>query len=79
MTNRCIKWVVNFSKVFQILSWHVSASGCQLQVVVGALEATQVMSVLWAYTGYEPSSVARFGGMVNMPRNGAHGAVEKPD
>jgi hypothetical protein len=26
--------------------------------VVGALEATQAMSVLWAYTDYDPSSVA---------------------
>jgi hypothetical protein len=32
------------------LPQHVSACGYHLQGVVGALEATQVMSVLWAYT-----------------------------
>jgi hypothetical protein len=40
------------------LPQHVSASGFHLQGVVGALEATQVMSVLWAFTDYDPSSVA---------------------
>jgi hypothetical protein len=37
---------------------HVSANGCHLQGVVGSLEATQAVSVLWAYTDYGPSSVA---------------------
>jgi hypothetical protein len=40
------------------LPQHVSASGCHLQGVVGALGATQVISVLWAYTDYDPSTVA---------------------
>jgi hypothetical protein len=44
--------------MFQILPRHVSASGCHFQGVVGALQATQAMSALWAYTGYDPSSVA---------------------
>jgi hypothetical protein len=43
------------------LSQHVSASGSHLQRVVGALETTQVISVLWAYTDYDPSSVASCG------------------
>jgi hypothetical protein len=43
------------------LPQHVSASGCHLQRVVGALEAIQAMSVLWAYTDYGPSSVASCG------------------
>jgi hypothetical protein len=59
MTNRCVKELVDFIKVFQILRRHVSASGCHLQGVVGALQVTQTVSVLWAYTGYDPSSVAR--------------------
>jgi hypothetical protein len=33
-------------------------SKCHLLGVVGALEATQAMTVLWAYTDYDPSSVA---------------------
>jgi hypothetical protein len=37
MTNRCIKELVDFIKVFQILPRHVSASGYHLQGVVGAL------------------------------------------
>jgi hypothetical protein len=54
-----------FYNVFQILPRHVSASGCHLQGVVGALEATQAMSVLWAYTDYDPSSVASCRGIHN--------------
>jgi hypothetical protein len=42
---------------------HVSASGYHLQGVVGALEATQGISVLWAYTDYDRSSVANCRGM----------------
>jgi hypothetical protein len=34
---------------------HISASGCHLQGVVGALEATQVISVLWMYVDYDSS------------------------
>jgi hypothetical protein len=37
MTNRCVKWVVDFIEVFQILPQHVSASGCHLQGVVGGM------------------------------------------
>jgi hypothetical protein len=40
------------------LPQHVSASGCHLQGFIGALEATRAVSVLWAYTDHEPSSVA---------------------
>jgi hypothetical protein len=40
------------------LPQHVSASGCYVQAVVGPLEATQAVSVLWAYMDYDPSSVA---------------------
>jgi hypothetical protein len=47
------------------LPQHVSASGCHLQGVVSALEATQVISVLWAYTGYDPSSVASCRGVAS--------------
>jgi hypothetical protein len=55
MTNKCVKELVDFINVFlQILPRHVSASGCHLQVVVGALQVTQAMSVLWAYTDYDP-------------------------
>jgi hypothetical protein len=43
------------------LPQHVSASGYHLQGVVGALEATQAVSVLWEYTDYDPSSVASCG------------------
>jgi hypothetical protein len=42
---------------------HVSASGCQFQGAVGVSEATQAVSVLWAYTDYDPSSVASCRGM----------------
>jgi hypothetical protein len=49
---------VDFIHVFQVYSQHVSASGCYLQGVVSALEATQAVSVLWEYTDYDPSSVA---------------------
>jgi hypothetical protein len=41
-----------FIHVFQFYLEHVSASGCHLQGVVGALEAAQVVSALWAYTDY---------------------------
>jgi hypothetical protein len=54
-----LKEVVDFISAFQILPRHASANGCHLQEVVGALLATQVMSVLWAYTGYDLSRVAR--------------------
>jgi hypothetical protein len=37
MTNKCAKELVDFINVFQILPRHVSASGCHLQGVVGAL------------------------------------------
>jgi hypothetical protein len=39
------------------LPHHVSASVCHLQGVVGALEATQVISMSWEYTDYDPPSV----------------------
>jgi hypothetical protein len=41
------------------LPQHVSANGCHLQEVVGAFEANQAGSGLWADTDYDPSSVAR--------------------
>jgi hypothetical protein len=41
---------------------HVSANVCHLQGVVVALEAIQAVSV-WAYTGYDLSSVASCRGM----------------
>jgi hypothetical protein len=37
MTNRFVKELVDFINVFQILPRHVSASGCNLQGVVGTL------------------------------------------
>jgi hypothetical protein len=40
------------------LPQHVLANGCHLQGVIGAVEATRLMSVLWAYTDYDLSSVA---------------------
>jgi hypothetical protein len=43
------------------LPQHVSASGCHFQGAVGTLEATQAIFVLWAYTDYNPSSVATLG------------------
>jgi hypothetical protein len=55
------KQPVDFINVFQVLPQHVSANGCHLQGVVGALKATQAVSVLWAYTDYDPSSVASCG------------------
>jgi hypothetical protein len=45
MTNRCVKELVDFIKVFQILPRHVSASGCHLQEVVGALKLLSVCVV----------------------------------
>jgi hypothetical protein len=56
-----LKEVVDFLSAFQILPRHVSANGCHLQGVVGTLEATQVMSVLWAYTDYYSSRVTSCG------------------
>jgi hypothetical protein len=47
---------VDVINVFKVYPTHVSANGCHLQGVVGALEATQAVSVLWAYTNL--SSVA---------------------
>jgi hypothetical protein len=62
--------VVDFINVLQILPRHVSASGCHLQGVLGALEANQAMSVLWAYTYYGPSSVASCRGNGNhLPKH----------
>jgi hypothetical protein len=58
MTNKRAKELVGFINIFQILPQLVSASGCNLQGVVGALEATKVTSVLWAYTDCDPSCVA---------------------
>jgi hypothetical protein len=66
MINKCVKWVVDFIKVFQILPRHVSASGCHLLGVVGALLATQAVSVLWAYTGYGPYSMASCRGIPQL-------------
>jgi hypothetical protein len=37
MTNRCVKKLVDFIDVFQILPRYVSTSGCHLQGVVDAL------------------------------------------
>jgi hypothetical protein len=48
------------------LPQHVSASGFHLHGAVGALEATQVISVLWAYTGYDPSSAASCSGILRQ-------------
>jgi hypothetical protein len=45
---------VDFINVFQILPQHVSASGCNLQGVIDALQANRAMSVLRAYTDYDP-------------------------
>jgi hypothetical protein len=44
---RCkmLKKVTDFISAFQILPRHVSANCCHLQGVVGALQATQVMSI----------------------------------
>jgi hypothetical protein len=42
MTNRCVKEVVDFINVFQILPRHVSASGCHLQGVVGVTNCVVV-------------------------------------
>jgi hypothetical protein len=53
-----LKELVDFISAFQIVPRHVSANRCHLQGVVGALEATQVMSVLWAYMDYDSSCVA---------------------
>jgi hypothetical protein len=37
MTNKCVKNLVDFINVFQILPQHVSASGLHFHGVVGAL------------------------------------------
>jgi hypothetical protein len=37
MTNKCVKELVDFIHVFQMLPRHVSASSCHLQGVVGVL------------------------------------------
>jgi hypothetical protein len=58
--------------MFQILPRHVSVSGRHLQGVVGAL-ATQAMSVLWAYTDNDPSSVANCCGMYHSMTTGHTG------
>jgi hypothetical protein len=49
---------VDFISAFQIIPRNISANGCRLQGVVGILSATQVRSVLWAYTDYDSSYVA---------------------
>jgi hypothetical protein len=59
-----LKEVVDFISAFQILPRHVSASGCYLQGVVGALKATQVMSVLWVCTDYDSSCMANCRGQL---------------
>jgi hypothetical protein len=58
MTNKCVKELVGFIDLFQIYPNIFRASGCHLQGVVGALEATQVISVLWANTDYDPLKMA---------------------
>jgi hypothetical protein len=58
MTNKCVKELAGFVNTFQILPRHFSAIGCHLQGVIGALEATHVISVLWARTDYDPFGVA---------------------
>jgi hypothetical protein len=55
-----------FINILQILPQHVSESGCPLQV--DSLEATQAMSVFWAYTDYDPSIVASCRGMYTFHR-----------
>jgi hypothetical protein len=40
------------------LPQHVSTNDCHLQGIVSALEATQVISVLRAYTDYDPDTPA---------------------
>jgi hypothetical protein len=55
-----IKEVVDFLLMRSKILPHVSASGCHLQVVVGALYATQAMLCVWEYTDYDPSRVANW-------------------
>jgi hypothetical protein len=49
---------IGFYECIPGLPQHVSAKGCHLHGFVGAVEATQVVSVLWAYMDYNLSSVA---------------------
>jgi hypothetical protein len=53
MTNKCVKKLVGF--INPDLPQHVSARDCHLQGVAGAVEATQVISVLWAYDPSTPT------------------------
>jgi hypothetical protein len=46
---------INIFQVYRNMFWQMVAI---FRGVVGALEATQVVSVLWAYTDYDPSIVA---------------------
>jgi hypothetical protein len=58
MTNKCVKELVGFINVFEIypnMFWQVVAI---FRGVIGVLEATKVISILWAYMDYDPSSVA---------------------
>jgi hypothetical protein len=59
MTNKCVKELVDLLMCLKFPPC-VLASGCHLKGVIGALEATQAMSVLWACTDYDPSSVATY-------------------
>jgi hypothetical protein len=63
MTKRCVKKLVDFINVFNMLPRHVRQVVAIFRGVVDALQATRAMSVLWAYTGYDPSSVASCRGM----------------
>jgi hypothetical protein len=42
------------------------ANGCHFQGVVGALEATQVVSTLLVYVDYDPSSMASRGQLATL-------------
>jgi hypothetical protein len=43
MSNKRFKELFGFIRVMQVYPQHVSASGCHIQGVVGAFEATQVI------------------------------------
>jgi hypothetical protein len=58
ITNKCVKELVGFINVFQIFRSMFRQVVAIFRGVVGALEATQVIAILWAYTDYDPSSVA---------------------
>jgi hypothetical protein len=63
MTNKYVKELVGFINVYQLYPKQVSTSGGHHLGVVGALETTQIKSVLWAYTDYDWCSVASCRGM----------------